>query len=153
MDLETLDVPFVFRERPYAIHPHLRPVWRMASIALAVRICSRHDRSSLRRVRVADWLMVNPELVETLAQGRPTPTLRVVRFDPPLERAILYGAAEGLWTITDTGAIVLTQGGREFADALVEDREVFSREKALLESISRVLTEDFVKSLLISENI
>jgi hypothetical protein len=126
MDLSALDVPFVFHERPYPIHPHLRPIWRMASITLAIRICSRQDRSSLRRVRVADWLMVNSDLVQTLSQGRPMPTLRVVRFDPPLERAILYGAAEGLWALTDTGAIVLTQEGREFANMLVEDRSLAS---------------------------
>lgn len=152
-DARVLDVPFTFTERASPVHPHLRPIWRMAAIALAVRRCGRHDRTTLRRLRVVDWLMVNPRLIPTLSNQGTTPTLRVVRFDPPLERAILFGAAEDLWAVADGTHVVLKDGGRQLADAIDGDDEIFVEEKRVATQIATLLTEDFVKSLLLSEHI
>lgn len=118
--LEKLAAPFVFAERGEAIDCELRPLWRLSTIALILKICGWAGKASLRKLYVLSWALRSPRNRErflSVIHGVANPEDLIIRFEPSLLRALHFGAGMGLFAFDKGKRITLQEKGR----ALVEE--------------------------------
>lgn len=152
----VLDSTFVFRKRPTAVDPDLRPLRRVTILLLLIDSC-RGAVANLEQLHVLDWAVRTESsrtaLIEFL-MGHRSPESSVVRFDPTLDRAVCLGVGAGLLAVTSKGAntssvpdyrIELTSDG-ESALADLNDG-LFSVERSFLAALPRKLTQNDVREL------
>ena len=147
---ELIDATFVFDKRGSSLPADRRPLWRISLIVELLNRCSRGSKSSIARLHVLDWAIRSEtgtqQLAEFLESG---PSLRFepVRFDPAVLRAIDFGRASGLFDLSKQ-SVQLTSQGEDFARALIENKELFARERQIMARIGKSFTENKVDAFL-----
>lgn len=152
MFLQELDVPFDFNERPVPLGADMRPVWRIGVLALILRKCWG-NRASIRQLHVLNWAVRTPEAREAFLQvinGELPPDKATVRFEPSLQRAVAFAAAEKL-CLRVGDRIQLTAKGEELAQSVVADSNLLVDEKEFLDKIRGKISQQRVDALLMWE--
>lgn len=159
LPLSILDSPYIFRGRPSAVDPDLRPLRRVTVLLLLIDAC-RGGAANLEQLHVLDWAVRTEEsrrtLLEFLTQHR-SPDRAIVRFDPTLDRAVSLAAGCNLLMVTPrnsaetTGAVLpdfrveLTLHGQAALAELPDD--TFTTERTFLAALPRKLTQTDVRDL------
>lgn len=144
-----LDQPFMFRDRPSPVPSDLRPVWRVPVVTLLVQAC-RGGRATPEQLHVLNWAVRSSDSAATLSAylaGDLGPSDAVVRFEPALERAVAMARGFGFlrW---ETRYWVLTPTGRGVAERVQRHESLLQRERTLLATLPRPLTQTAVGALL-----
>lgn len=152
----VLESVFVFRKRPVAVDPDLRPLRRVSMLLLLVDNC-RGAIANLEQLHVLDWAIRTESSRRSLIEflmGQRSPESSIVRFDPSLDRAVCLGVGAGVLSVTTRGTssgsipdyrIELTIEGKA---ALTElDNEIFAVERSFLTALPRKLTQTDVREL------
>jgi hypothetical protein len=144
-----LDQPFTFRERPSSVPSDLRPVWRVPVVILLVQAC-RGSRATPEQLHVLNWAVRSTDSAATLSAylaGELGPSDAVVRFEPALDRAVAL--ARGYRFLRwNTRYWVLTADGRAVARLVESHESLLQRERTLLATLPRPLTQAAVEALL-----
>lgn len=151
-----LESAFVFRKRPIAVDPDLRPLRRVTMLLLLIEAC-RGRVANLEQLHVLDWAVRTPATRRTLIEfltGQRSPETAIVRFDPTLDRAVSLGVGAKLLNVslkepqaasTPDYRIELTVDGTA---ALTElERDLFAVERSFLRALPRKLTQSDVRDL------
>ena len=151
-----LEAHFIFRKRPIAVDPDLRPLRRVTMLLLLIDAC-RGSVANQEQLHVLDWAVRTPATRSTLIEfltGQRSPETAIVRFDPTLDRAVCLGVGAKLLAVTAKEVqaasapdyrIELTPDGRA---ALAElDSSLFAVERAFLTALPRKLTQSDVRDL------
>jgi hypothetical protein len=148
--LSVLEVPFTFSRRPVAIPGDMRPLWRIALIALFLNISSRGAKSSLTRLHALNWLSKKQasqdQLISLLDKKYLSETI-IVRYEPSFNRALDLAIGERLIARLDGKNFSLTPKGRAFAKAIESEDDCLSPEKAFLSKIGKRFTEEMSSTL------
>lgn len=140
----ALSAPFVFRERPAPIPPELRPEWRIATLVLSLHTCCRDSKSSLTRLHLLNSAVRTQESrlrLLTALKGFGRPDVVVGRFDPSLDRAVGYAAAEGYLKLAPGKRIELTSQGVDLAKGLRAEPSLLVNEKAFFDELKHRVSE------------
>lgn len=152
----VFDSPFVFRRRPVAIDPDLRPLRRVAILLCVVDAC-RGGVANLEQLHVLDWAIRSDSSRQVLLEyltGERTAEDSIVRFDPTLDRAVCLAVGAGLLSSTqrstDTASVPdyrlqLTEAGERALREL--NPEDFQVERSFLSALPRKLAQTDVRDL------
>lgn len=140
----------VFRSRPEAIPGDFRPLWRISTVLLILKLTSWANNSTLGRLHILNWAMrteENRENLKRIISDSLPPDKIVVRIEPSLIRALELASGEGLIEYAG-GKAKLTHKGVEVANELMNEEQIFAEEKRFLEEIGkRGLTEQIINQI------
>lgn len=149
-EIPELDTPFVFNGRPESIPGDLRPLWRIGVLLLMLYMASWGKKSSFGRLHVLNWALRSDEGRDALLgilEGRLNPGTVVVRIEPSLNRAVDFAHGEGLLKKVGGDRVQLTSTGEAEAKRILDQDELFARERRYLEQVGKRLTEALVTDL------
>ena len=148
MDLpldEIKEINFIRKKMP--ISPELRPIYRISQIIIIMELSSTKKAASLLKLQLFNWGLQNEERYERLLKLKETNQFPIIRFDPFLNRALNYGVAMQVFLFNvKTGKFSLTEKGEVLALKILKD-DVFSKEKVLLKTIKKSLSDKYILEL------
>ncbi len=147
----TLDAEFpelrgvvaAFSDRGTVVPGDRRPIWRLALVALVLFVSSRGAKSSIWRLHILDWAArtaAGRDELLAYTQGRLASPYLGVRYDPALQRIIVLGDAEGVLSVSGR-TVSLTERGKRFATALLDEPTVLAEETAFLQKLGKAFLE------------
>jgi hypothetical protein len=138
----------LFQRRPAPVLPEHRPLYKIAQVLLVLHIASRAGKSSLTRLHLFNWALKSPSRGERLSQAARTKSLNVTAwgFDPALAIALRYACAERLINSV-SGGYELTDLGRVFAVAIMDEPNALISEKNFLRSVGKSINESMVDAV------
>ncbi|MFQ6313596.1 hypothetical protein [Lysobacter capsici] len=140
------DLHLKFNIRPSPVLAEHRPLYKIGQLLLILWLSSRGRKSSFPRLHLFNWALKNNSRFARLKNAADANSLKIAAwgFDPALAIAIRFAEAEGLISVAGKG-ISLTEAGEAFAKDIMQDDDVLVREKGMLRSISRGVTEGMVE--------
>jgi hypothetical protein len=147
----TIDFPFqaigklTFSPRPQPLPASLRPVYRIAVIALVLKTNCRGNTASLLKLQFFNWLVKSSSLQEFIEDRlirESVFTLELIHLDPMVNLALKYAFADSLISITNNSKYKLTEKGNEFADRILQgEQSVLAGEREFLVRIGETISE------------
>jgi hypothetical protein len=137
-----LDVPFNFKRRPIPLAADERLAYRLAILLLLLRDCSRGNKSTLKRLHFLDWAVQESDRAAAVKEMTGLGDLgrTIIRYDPLVDTALRFAAAEKLVTI-DAARIELTDSGSAFLKAIDAEADLLSEEKAAMRTLRKHVLE------------
>jgi hypothetical protein len=134
-----------FEARPRPLSAGLRPIYRIALIALVLKLNCHGHTASLIRLQFFNWVLKSPYLRRQIEQRLETQGLfsvDLVHMDPMVNLALKYAYADGLVSITGNAKYKLTDKGHELARRMVEaPDDLLQDERELLTRLGRRISE------------
>jgi hypothetical protein len=139
-----------FRKRTLPLSADYRPMYKIGLITLILDIVSAGGKSSLNKLHFFVWTLKssrNREFIQNVLDTNKTDDIVSWGVEPALNKALLFGVAEGLFRLQDD-KYILTEKGKEFAERIKRERELFVQEKQFLAHLGkRIVTEKFINEL------
>jgi hypothetical protein len=153
--MKTIDFPFqainkiTFSPRPQPLPASLRPLYRIALIALVLSINCRGNAASLFKLQFFNWLLKSSslqELIEERVTRQSVFTLELIHLDPMVNLALNYAFADNLISITGNSRsnpkYKLTDKGHEFVKLILQDKQLaLANERKFLDRIGKKISE------------
>jgi hypothetical protein len=138
----------IFEAKPDAVPYNYRISYKMAQLCLIMELCCRGGCSLLKLHMISIGLSTKQdmEVLKDLAYDR-LGNYTVVRFDPAVNHAIRFAAADGLIVQQQNGLFKLTKIGKSYVKKIMKDVHLMKDEKRYLTVLSTMLTEDKIKAL------
>ena len=155
IELDT-DRSFSFERRSTPVPGDLRIGWRLP-LTLLMLNSSRGKKASLAKLNLLNDALRSKRSLEKLSKIIRRETALIewrMRVEPALGRNVdlMIGGQLAEWRVANgRAAICLTDHGREVAETLEGDTEIFVAEKAFLKEISSKVTEGFVNQILVAD--
>jgi hypothetical protein len=137
----------VFDSKPEAVPYNYRLSYKIGQICL-IMSSQRKGGTSLQKINMISIAMLSEEekfKLLTFCDGNDP--FFVIRFDPSINRTIIFALCDGLICQQNNGFFKLTEKGKMLADSVLNDKTVFFREKLFIEKISQILTESKICEL------
>jgi hypothetical protein len=144
-----LSGPFSFNGRPEPVAGDLRMSWGIAILLLSL-LGSRGKKGSFQKLQFLAHAVRIPEGrddVRALLQGRLRASDISVRVEPWLNRAVSFAHALKLISVDRGKSVSLTDKGVEMANAIANNTEVLSEERAFLFEVAPKLTEGLLTKI------
>lgn len=148
METEKFDYSsIIFDSKPDAVPFNYRLSYKIGQLCLIISSNTRGG-TSLYKIHMLSIAMFSEEEKQKLFTfcNFDDPFF-VVRFDPSVNRTILFSLFDGLIIQQNNGLFKLTDKGKLLSDSIKDDVNVFIKEKLFLHDISNTLTEAKIKSL------
>jgi len=139
-----------FTKRAIPIPADYRPLYKIAHILLILHLSCRTGKSSMMKLHFLCWTIktkVNTSIVTGWIQDKFSSHLHIWGIEPTVNRALIFAAADNL--IENVGAdFIITSKGRNLAKVILQDKELFVREKEFLSTIGKnTITESQITQL------
>lgn len=138
--MDIFDKPITFTKRKSPLPPDMRPIWRVSIIVLLLSLFGRAGKASEMKIHFLIYVIRNKNKWNTLKRvilENELPLDLIIRFDPSVNRALMYSQAEGLLKYEKTKNVVLTDKGKEFSKLILSNEDLFSDEKAFLKNFKK----------------
>lgn len=137
-----------FNRQPSPVLAEHRPLYKIAQLLLILHLSSRGGRSSLPRLHLFNWALKRDDRGEQLITASAEKLLKISAwgFDPALAIAIRYAISEKLIREVSTG-YEITEFGIAFSKDIVKDPSALAKERAILESVGKGITETMVEAV------
>lgn len=132
-----------FVKRPIPIPPDYRPIYKIAQIAMILGFCCHGGKGSLLKLHLFSWALKTPENGDKLTlwvQSNFSSDFMVWGIEPTLNRGLQYAISEGICT-KNNGKFELTSKGQSFLNIMNADNELFEKERDLLKSIGKKISD------------
>ncbi len=154
-----IDFPFraidtlIFSPRPLPLPASLRPIYRIALIAIVLKINCRGNAASMLKLQFFNWMLKSPSIQKKIEGRLAEQTvfeLELIHLDPMVNLALKYAFADRLIAVTSRSKYMLTQRGSKFAESILEDEQsVLAEERKLLMRIGQRVSEVMLKQELL----
>jgi hypothetical protein len=135
--------------RPIAVPYNYRIMYKLAQMVLIFGNCCGNKGCSMQKLQMISLgLSAKDEMDNLLAYVNGTNQYPVIRFDPSVNRAILFGLAEQIVLRQANGLFRLTAKGKTFLDEITGDNQLLILEKDSLRQLTTRLTEDMIKNIM-----
>ena len=134
---------FSFTSRPDPMSGDLRMSWGIAILLLSL-LYSHGKRGSFQKLQFLAHsvrLREGREDVRSMLRGNLRTSDISVRVEPWLNRAVNLAHGLGLVNVTRGKSAILTEKGREVAEAINANKDIFVEERTFLAEVARKLTE------------
>lgn len=136
-------------DRPIAVPYNYRVMYKLAQIALIMSLCCGKKGCSMQKLQMISMGLSSKQemdqLVSFINGGLHYP---LIRFDPSVNRAILFALSEKIILRQANGLFRLTPKGKTFCDEINVDNQLLIIEKGYIKQISTKLTEDIIQSIM-----
>jgi hypothetical protein len=134
-----------FHRKKSSVLPELRPLYKIVSILLILKICCTGNKSSLLKLHLFNWALLDNNRILKLIKSAEINELivGVWGIDPSLNMALNYAVAEKLVIKLDNGAYKLTDRGGEFLER-GDVLSSFHMKSSSLISITKKISEKMV---------
>lgn len=149
--MRTIDFPFqaidklTFSPRPQPLPASLRPLYRIALIALVLKTNCQRNTASMLKLQFFNWLLKSSslqEVIEDRLTHQSVFTLELIHLDPMVNLALKYAFADNLISVTNNSKYKLTEKGNGFADRILQDEQsVLDGEREFLVRIGKRVSE------------
>jgi len=149
--MRTIDFPFqaietlTFNPKPHPLAASLRPIYRIALIALVLKTNCRNNTASLLKLQFFNWILKSTslqKLIEDRINQQSVFALELIHIDPMINLALRYAFAENIISITNSSKYKLTDKGHEFVDRILKDEQsILTTEQELLIRIGQRISE------------
>lgn len=140
-----------FTQRPIPILADYRPIYKLAQIVLILEFCCRGKACSLLKMHLlSDALKSDERMIKLIADVGPDFVRKAERWnlEPTMNRGLQLAVAEGLCSFSaSTRKYILERKGREFFLSLMKEPEVLEKEKRLLNSLGKKITDTQVQEI------
>ena len=146
---------FSFTPRPDPVAGDLRMSWGIGILLLAL-FYSHGRRGSFQKLQfLAHSVRVSEgrEDVRSMLRGGLRTSEVSVRVEPWLNRAVNFAHGLRLVDVTKGKSVALTGRGREVADAINANKEIFAEERIFLAEVAKKLTESQLTKIWRMENL
>lgn len=153
MDKQTflLSDTIIFDGKPIAVPYNYRISYKISQLMLIIQLCcsSRSGCSLIKLHLLSAFLDPNTSFHQLLdiADGKIS-EIPVIRFDPVVNRALLYAVSEGAIVQQKDGKYKLSPVGKKYVALIMEENSLMLREKELLSKISTRITEQIIKDII-----
>ncbi|MDX2504174.1 MAG: hypothetical protein QNL62_06835 [Gammaproteobacteria bacterium] len=155
MDIYNTPITFVKRKAP--LPADMRPIWRVSIIALLLNLFGRSGKASEQKVHFLVSVLRDKEkweILKNVIHKDELPLNLIIRFDPSVNRALLFSHAEGLTERLKGGSIKLTDKGLTFSKNILKDTNLFEDEKEFLKNFKKSdFTENRINSIINLNNL
>lgn len=142
-----------FSSRPHPQAATLRPLYRVALLALVLKLNCRSNTGSFLQLQFFNWLLKSPSLQEymkTWQRSSQSSFPDIVHLDPMVNLALGYAIADELISVTTSSKYRLTTKGHDFANRIIEDdNEILREERQLLQQLGKQLSDATVRNKLL----
>lgn len=140
----------LFNPKPTAVPYNYRISYKIPQILLILSLCcSRGGCSLIKLQMIATALSDDDEIRELISFSKGLETsIPVVRFDPSVNRGLIYALAEGLVVQQKDGKLKLTLKGKQYVSKILEQDNLMSREIYFLNELSTNITEAKIKEIM-----
>lgn len=142
----------IFENKAIAVPYNYRISYKVSQLCLILHLCSHRSGCSLIKLHMISIALTTEEdgklLMDFIQEKLANYTL--VRFDPAVNRALMYALAEGIVFQQQNGLFRLTSKGKSFVESIIKDNTLMAKEKNYLTSISSKLSEQKIKWLMTS---
>ncbi|MGD9679201.1 MAG: hypothetical protein AB7V16_12745 [Vulcanibacillus sp.] len=137
----------IFDSKPDAVPFNYRLSYKIGQLCLIISSNTRGG-TSLYKIHMLSIAMFSEEEKQKLFTFcNFSDPFFVIRFDPSVNRTILFALFDGLIIQQNNGLFKLTEKGKLLSGLIKEDLNVFIGEKLFLQDISNTLTEAKIKNL------
>lgn len=146
MDInKILDRSFSFTRRNQLIPTELRPIWKASIVLLIFNILSRNGCCSLKKIHIANWIVMSESHVENfLYWTNDTTGVRPdIRMEPAIDRIVEIMVGEKFLEKID-GKLKITEDGLLLA-LKIQNYSIFEVEKSRLSAVKKFMTETNVE--------
>lgn len=137
-----------FDAKPDAVPYNYRISYKVTQICLIMHICCYKDTCSLIKLHMVSFAMISQknlqELIRCVNGARSLP---LVRFDPSVNKALMYAVAYGLVEQQKNAKYKFTERGKQLAEEVLLVKDLMEVEKEGLHEISKKLSENKVKEI------
>jgi hypothetical protein len=122
-------------------------------ILLILKLASFRNKSSIKRLFLVNWAIQdkeNQDRLRLLVNGKISPETILIRYDPPMMRALDFARGESLIEFISGNRVHLTVKGLIAVDELIKNNELFMDEKNFLMEVGKNnFTEKKTMSILV----
>lgn len=140
----------LFDAKPTAVPYNYRISYKISQLLLILSMCCARGGCSLIKLNMISMAMCTPQegtLLIEIVNGRITAP-PVVRFDPAVNRAILYAITDSLICQQKDGKLKLTAKGKLLVNSIQSEPNLMYHEKNFLSRLSTKLTEEKIKMIM-----
>ena len=150
VDLYLLSNTIIFDSKPIAVPYNYRVSYKISQLALILSLCCSRGGCSLVKLHMISMALSSKASMvqmEDFADGHLV-EIPVIRFDPAVNRALLFAISEGLIIQQKDGKLKLTLQGKDYVVAIMKEPDIMMREKEFLSKISTKITEGLIKEIM-----
>lgn len=140
----------IFDSKPIAVPYNYRVSYKISQLALILSLCCSRGGCSLVKLHMIS-VALNSEVsmlqMERIADGILS-ELPVIRFDPAVNRALLFAISEGIIVQQKNGKLKLSLQGKKYVATIMKEPNLMIHEKNFLSKISTKITEDLIKEIM-----
>lgn len=136
--------------RASAVPSSYRITYKVSQILLIMNLsCGARKGCSLEKLQMIIDAAENENYMKNLKKFIDKEIdVIIIRYDPSLNRALIYALAEGLITVQKNKLYKLTNDGKLYIEKIKNEKDIYIREKEVLGEIKEDLTEDRIKTLM-----
>ncbi|MBV7271633.1 hypothetical protein JMF89_04105 [Clostridiaceae bacterium UIB06] len=140
----------IFDAKPDAVPYNYRISYKVSVICLIIAASCGRKGCSLIKMHMISYALSNRNEQMKLKEFCESSFNEciIIRFDPVVNRALLYATADGLIVQQVNGLFKLTSKGKKLVDEIRKDKTILYNEVEFLNSLSTKLTEDKIESLM-----
>jgi hypothetical protein len=139
-----------FIAKPEAVPYNYRISYKIAQLLLIISLCCRGGCSLIKLNMISIAMCTQKEKKQLLDfSNDKLVEIPIIRFDPAVNRAMLFALSEELITQQKDGKYKLSLKGKKFVDLIKSDNELMETEKRFLSELSIKLTEEKIKNIIV----
>ncbi len=138
----------VFNAKPDAVPYNCRISYKVSQLCLIMRLCGRGDVCSLVKLHMISYALISRKNMKQLIEfAEGTGSMPIVRFDPSVNKALMYAIAYGLVEQQQTAKYKLTNRGHQLAEQIKLAGDLMVIEIDNLNTLAKKLTETKVNEI------
>lgn len=140
----------IFDSKPIAVPYNYRVSYKISQLMLILSMCCARGGCSLIKLHMISMALSTEETMHQLEDfiNNRLSGIPVIRFDPAVNRALLFAISERLVIQQKDGKLKLSPHGKEYTTAIICDPNLMTREKNFLSRISTKITEGLIKDII-----
>lgn len=138
-----------FNSKPEAVPYNYRISYKISQLLLIISYCCRGGCSLIKLNMISIAMCTQKEKQQLLNFSKDKLVeIPIIRFDPAVNRALLFAISDGLIIQQKDGKFKLSTKGKSFVRIIKSEDNLMINEKRFLLELSTNLTEDKIKSIM-----
>lgn len=149
-DAYLLTNEIIFDSKPIAVPYNYRISYKISQLMLILSLCCARGGCSLAKLHMISIALNSDTAMQRLivyAKGG-VEGVPIIRFDPVVNRALMYAIAEGIVFQQKDGKLKPTKAGRIYVERIMKQDDLMNREKSFLSKISTKITEKKITEIM-----
>ncbi len=138
----------VFDAKPDAVPFNYRVSYKVTQLCLILRLCCRNDSCSLIKLQmISHALIAADNMTRLISFANSKGLIPVVRFDPAVNKALMFAIGYGFVSQQKGGNYKLTAKGHNLAEQVILVGDLLATDIAEMKRLAKKLTESKIQEV------